>query len=638
MHPKRVTGPSLASCKCSEIAACSLQQCVLQASPPTTLYDIMVGAFGEDLAMKMRQAVGGCNISSIDLVEADRLPTHTPDMLMPNCLPVPGVCHLSHNTAVSVTSRMSHWEEYWRELKNTEALLTNPDHMRVVIHRCVTSGPHHAAEAAFKKSPPKMYEKRWSVISLYIQAAWPQLLVLKHVWFPDRHGGARKESASVFDTQLFERTMQSTLFFGYTRMVMLLHSHIDAVPGWAESCSCHAAPGLPSFRAACLKRDFKGHTTSNHCPLANMRLPGLVAMMLQLPGSETPGFCSADVTGLFLHTSAYMSMQEWEVIHRDYAIACDTLQMELVLKLGFAKLLPWALCGLAHDRNEVAVKVAQHCLKLYDEMSDAQRHCLPCVAQAFLARENEAFAPARAFRSDLERVAQGSPVTACSGAFVLAVASLRFCPLSERTVEAGHARVKKGHGYNKVSPASASAHLRFGSELLQPMIHDVDFFERLSNQLERSRKLATVAKSLHLTMHPQLLALSTEATGRQHTKLLPFLSKVLYRCDAASVFKDLSMVKREHGQEVIRMQSEAMKQFQQREPLSIDAIIAHYLTEHLRSVLEVGCVVAFPSSLGAVHPLEMNMAYRSLDARDIIVTRPAECQDVESSVACVAVT
>ena len=600
----------------------------------------MVGAFGEELAVKMRQAIGGCDIGCADILEAKRLPMEIPDMLMPNCLPVPGVCHLSHNTAVSVTSRMSHWEEYWKQLKNTEALLTNADHMRLVIHRCVASGPHHAASDAFRRAPPKLYEKRWSVISLYIQAAWPQLLVLKHVWFRDHHGGASKESASIFDAQLFEKTMQSTLFWAYTRMVMLLHSHIDAVPGWAESCSCHAAPGLPSFRQACLKQDLKGHTTSHHCPLANMRLPGLVATMLQLPGSETPGFGSADVTGLLLHTSAYMSMQDWEVIHRDYTIACDTLQMELVLKLGFAKLLPWALCGLAHDRNEAAVQVAQHCLQLYDQMADAQRKCLPRIAHQFLAREFDDAAPSHTFRSDLERVAEGLPVTACSGAFVLAVASLRFCPLSERTVEAGHASVKKGHGYNKVSAGSASAHLRFGNELLHPMVHQVAFFEqlsKLSNQLERSRKLATVARSLHLSMHPQLLALSTESTGRQHTRLLPFLSKVLYRCDAATIFKDLNMIKREHGQQIIRMQSEAMKQFQQREPLSIDALTAHYLTEHLRSVLEIGCAVSFPSSLGAVHPLEMNIAYRSLDARDIIVPRPPECQDSFANLALLSI-
>ncbi len=84
--------------------------------------------------------------------------------LCPQCIYMPGLLHMTHNMIVDVTDKMAWWPQFWKHLKNIEGLFCNEDKMRLVTLRCITGGPYDHAKSDFQKCPPKLYEKRWSVV------------------------------------------------------------------------------------------------------------------------------------------------------------------------------------------------------------------------------------------------------------------------------------------------------------------------------------------------------------------------------------------------------------------------------------------------------------------------------------------
>ena len=64
--------------------------------------------------------------------------------LMPGSIYVPGILHVMHNTALDMTKKMAWWPQFWVQLKNAEALLSNTGRMRVVLEKCIKGSPIRA--------------------------------------------------------------------------------------------------------------------------------------------------------------------------------------------------------------------------------------------------------------------------------------------------------------------------------------------------------------------------------------------------------------------------------------------------------------------------------------------------------------
>ena len=241
--------------------------------------------------------------------------------------------------------------------------------------------------------------------------------------------------------------------------------------------------------------------------------------------------------------------------------------VEMSLKLSFCARLPWALAGVAHHESSVVKAVALHCLKVYDSMDCAVRACLPEVVHSFLSVGGP-------WRSEMEMVAKDGCPLARSSSFLGSVASLRFCPLSERIIEAGHKAIKTPHGFTKFGAASASSALRTYPLLVQPLLANPDFFSAVADALQSCQNPSAAVEFFHMSRHPQLQVKSN------HVKMLHMTAQVVYRCDAASTFADLKHIRREHGKQMLTLEGEAAKALRAQEPLSMGALLRHFVADH----------------------------------------------------------
>eukprot|EP00971_Amphidinium_carterae_P008279 163430-Amphidinium_carterae.3 len=566
---------------------------------------LLEAAFGPALEKIVSERIGRIegSLSESAVALAELLSSFGSDAgpaFMPNGLGIPGVCHMAHNTAKDVTCRMRYWPTYWQQLKIVEGVLTNADYMRAVIHESIETGPYAASASLFKKAPPKLYEARWSVIANFLHAAFPQLLVLRQVW----HASITGSADATESVQEVKKTLDSNFFFAYTRMVMLLVAQIDEIPGWCEACSCHASPkALRRDGELLLVQDFHQSPYAGlPCPCGNMRLPELVAAILGLPHLGhgcAPNFTSApNQERLCEELCMYANQAELEVILQDFQIASEVKAFELRLKLKYVTMLPWCLAGLAHHNEFIVQGVAKHCISTYDTMLAVNKACLPKYVHRFLQEDS-------AWRHEIDAISNGKATTAADATLLLAIASLRFIPISERVIEAGHSTVKKSHGYNSFGPVSASSHLRTLPNLIRPLMgtSGKEFFDAVVAMLSVARIPASAALALHVSRHPQVQAVLTEE-GRQHSTILKILAKVVYRCDALSTFRDLRSTKRTQQQNVLLLEGEALKHLKAREPITMEALLAHHLTDFWRAQLAEGAIVALPQNLESLVPLD----------------------------------
>eukprot|EP00971_Amphidinium_carterae_P218888 4344855-Amphidinium_carterae.1 len=182
-------------CLVSPVQLCMLLiDASAQDAKNLTLPEALKRTFGAELADIITERIGpidNCPPEPLTLEPAT-------ESLMPNGLAVPGICHLTHNTVKDIISRMHYWDQFWQQLKQLEGALTNEEYMRVptlassaqshVYHHDVVAvdfsanglmqqiakGPYAESAKLFKRRPPKLYDKRWSVIADFLKVAWPQ--------------------------------------------------------------------------------------------------------------------------------------------------------------------------------------------------------------------------------------------------------------------------------------------------------------------------------------------------------------------------------------------------------------------------------------------------------------------------------
>eukprot|EP00971_Amphidinium_carterae_P351612 6492190-Amphidinium_carterae.3 len=537
--------------------------------------------------------VSCCNSDELELAQPS-----TP-AFMPNSLPIPGICHLTHNTVKAITSKMAYWSVFWTELKVLESVLTSDDYMRCLI------GVHTSSKAVFKRQPPQLYDKRWSVIADFVKAALPQALVLKHAWYDF---AASEEKNLGIDGKALSALLQSTMFIGYLHMTLLLHSHIEQIPNWAEGCTCHHWPqGERSRMRESFVDDFQERAkVLPSCPMSNMRLPELVASALKIPGAHSPVSTGFDVSRLILEVGSMTTQAEWEVIHKDYLTGCKSAELEMSIRLNFAARLPWCLGGLSHHHPTIVRVVAKHCVREFDQLLPEAQACLSPWVHNFLAMD-------KPWRLEMDNLSCDGRLLKRSDAFVSAVASLRFCPLSERTIEAGHKDIKTGHSYTKFGPSSAASQLRAFPLLVRPLLTHPSFFQRIAACLKEVQMPADAARLFHAHSHPQLQVFWRPGQN-VHAKVLRMTAHILYKCDTTSVFADLQGLRIAHRQQLLQLEGKAARAISCKETLTMDSLMQRYLLEHWRGKLQDNSIVALP--VGVTSMFSLHAATHDGDAED----------------------
>ena len=86
-------------------------------------------------------------------------------VFMPYALLVPGALHVIHNVSKDAEKQLTHWMWFHGRLKSLEKLLATPHLRERYVAKCLTPG--NADAPVFKRTFPKLYEKRWEVVATF---------------------------------------------------------------------------------------------------------------------------------------------------------------------------------------------------------------------------------------------------------------------------------------------------------------------------------------------------------------------------------------------------------------------------------------------------------------------------------------
>ena len=582
---------------------------LIQVCQHVGFHERLCEAFGPSLASRVQNELGpfAGNMDSDSSDDADMMDEADHQKLLPQSMHIMGICHITHNAMWQVTTHMQYWSTFYAALKNLAALLSDADKMRRVV-TVIERGPLAGGIQVFSSLPPKLHEKRWSVIRDFMQMAYPQFLLLQQSWSHEMLGSSKTRNAdSDFEVQLLENTLQDPMFMAYWKMVEFVNDQIYTYSAWSEGCTCHepvliASDTSPAEKRHLMQADLGGNGLC--CPLQNMRLPELVAIMMGfLPlKAKQDGTLSVTLAIEGLRASASVSEEQWAAILHDCHAALSELDLIVEVKLGYIKTLPWMLAGLAHHNQQIVQKIAAASIEVFDGLNASQQQLLPSFARRLLT-------PGRRLRREMQSLASAASLSSVSARLLRCMSKLRFPCLSERLIEAAHKDIKKPHGYNKFGLVSASVHLRCTGMLDRQFTLNPNFFQDLlscMSTLQSMSKTSTwvaVAKVLHIDNHPNIKALSNTSEKVQSSKWLQMCTLVLYRCDTHSLFRSLSSVAASHEQRWGRLQGPVLKKLKAAEPVNLKELAALYLAEHLRRRISEGNVLGIHMQFRAICPL-----------------------------------
>ena len=227
-----------------------------------------------------------------ELAEADHDMRHR---LMPFCLTVPGLQHITNNLCNDVHCNLQHFGDFWKELKNLEALLRVDERRARYVFTCLRGSPLAYKEPMFNSFTYSLYESRWRAVLDFLGAVEPMLPVLAATFDAQRYrcqgdgaGVGReaqreaqerqegREGLIAFDPSALSATLRSGLFFHYAKMCLMLESIPPQLAAWGETCVCHEP------LARCLSEHLRCRLMELHygpgihtCPCAGMRAPEL---------------------------------------------------------------------------------------------------------------------------------------------------------------------------------------------------------------------------------------------------------------------------------------------------------------------------------------------------------------------------
>jgi len=151
-------------------------------------------------------------------------------------------------------------------------------------------------------------------------------------------------------------------------MLYSIHSVLEGLRQWSESCPCHACMDELTLQEArdllALRRQLQLPDTDGvkyACPLAGLRAAEMAAGDWQAVGEKFYNVQHQD-----LLETVHVNDQELSILvdclQRAKTLALD----ELSVKLNFWRCLPWRLCALAHHREETAREHAAQILAMWD--------------------------------------------------------------------------------------------------------------------------------------------------------------------------------------------------------------------------------------------------------------------------------
>ena len=309
------------------------------------------------------------------------------------------------------------------------------------------------------------------------------------------------------------------------------------------------------------------------CPCKTMRAVECVDGALELVVAKA---ADAQHSDLVDKCQVYCTPEQWQTVMVDFEIARGQLMLEISTKTNFWKLLPWILIGLAHWDEAKAQQFAERAVELWDAIDPEAQHLSHRVTIKFMH-------PGGHLRSQMNLFIAGAPRSTLSVMFRKAVAKIANIPICSRIIEAKHKDVKKRKGHHKAGPIPCSLAIR------RPIIEmelrrKPTALNELAESFNDSRQIKKLISIFGFGSHPNLLALKASQDYVHPTKWVKECIPIVYRCDAASQFRDLSAVKAAHEKQVSKEKREEAKHTVPKERLDFDQVMCQSLVSHLREV------------------------------------------------------
>ena len=219
---------------------------------------------------------------------------------------------------------------------------------------------------------------------------------------------------------------------------------------------------------------------------------------------------------------------EWADIVGDFMNAILGIVATSQSKTAYLFVLPVFFCGLAQIDEEKALIIGRRIVDMFDRDPREQAHHR--VTWALMK-------PGAHFRGELIKFNNGAIRRSLSNPFRKQISAFRLPSCVETTIEEKHARValqKKAHHLGPVR-ASLANRMPWMERLLMRGHLTV---QELIDAIDEMRSLCDVPAKLGLSTHPAMLA----HQGAKPSQLLKPLVKVVYRCEVASAYQDVSDV------------------------------------------------------------------------------------------------
>ena len=547
-------------------------------------------------------------------------------------LPIAGVLHIFANVLKDIDSALPSWNRMHSKLKQWEHLVSNPMRLERFVATCIVPhGPGHERHVEVCRRRYRiMYDKRWGEVHKWLRKTQAVIKAVVLFWDEARFGADREskpdEDGHVFKPQMVTELIADTWFHGYAQMVLYVGATVESMSDWAELCPCHEevlrrhghdhdVGGLPVgiLREECGCALASGMTTLS-CPFRGCRAPEMAAgaafEQLDLAYIDALGHLSRECRPA-------VGTETWASLLQEFAAAKSYMHFILTIKLQNWTELPWLCCALAHHDESKARQGARRILeKLAQVPADApailQHHWTRVFAEPRMMQELEAFASGRP-RRQLRNLWR-------------ATRPLVGIPITERSVEAPHGRVKRSIAYKNDGPLSISMSMRV-PDIERDIWPDKVAFDNMCSLCDEALSVRRVPRLLDLHGHPWIRSLHR---CRQSSSWVALLSCIIYRCDDVTAFECHADAKHTHDS-VQRGKARLAKPYIEKKDvaLTLDSVMNKAATDHLRFFSEVNDLYSYRLDPTSPDHKPLINSLRSHMQQPVAKVKPVDMGDFE---------
>jgi hypothetical protein len=429
-------------------------------------------------------------------------------------LPWPGILHIIDNLTLQLFDKaLEDWTWFEKGIGCLNDLLSKRWRRERFIATCLRSDPQGCQHLSLDthEFPSIASWRAWGSLTQQLEKVMPLRGSLQRFWSAakyNRQGAEEKEDTrnAALDTHLLTETIQDPYFWAYCSMLYHIQTLLEQLRKWSESCPCHSRILTQQLRDAHV--DVNQVNASSHwrrmckteadlcqhrtCPMNGKRAPEVVCSVIQQTFDAVANASEMNISSVL---AVSLPLNQRGKLLSEWSSARTHLRAVLEMKLHFASVIPWQLCGLAHHDRDLVQQCARNCLGQWDACPDARYHHR--VSVTFLG-------PPSGLRPQIEAIAGGASMTDYPQ-LLSAIAPLKFIPIVERTIEQKHAFIKRAIQGSKHSPVTVSLANRM-PEIERLFASEPSALLDLANHLDLLRSNKAISSEFGFAHHASVVA------------------------------------------------------------------------------------------------------------------------------------